>query len=109
MQEPTTTTSYACCLTHPCSRHLGPGLGFNTLRGGGGLGRRGGGGAGGCCSCIKTLCECIRHRQYSVSARARGQLGESGELLSAAATSSFVTLRQTSKWQLHIMHEVMAR
>ena len=32
----TTTTSFACCLTHPCSRHLGLGLGFNTLRGGGG-------------------------------------------------------------------------
>ena len=88
---------------------FGPGAWFQYLTGGGGWGGGGGGGAGGCCCCIKTLCECIRHRQYSVSARARGQLGESGELLSAAATSSFVTLRQTSKWQLHIMHEVMAR
>ena len=89
---------------------FGPGAWFQYLTGGGGgLGRRVGEWAGGCCSCVKTLCECIRHRQYALSARARGQLGESGELLSAAATSSFVTLRQTSEWQLYIMHEVMAR
>ena len=88
---------------------FGPGAWFQYLTGGGGLGRRVGEWAGGCCSCVKKLCECIRHRQYALSARARGQLGESGELLSAAATSSFVTLRQTSEWQLHIMHEVMAR
>ena len=97
---------------------FGPGAWFQYLTGGGGAGGGGGGGglgrrvgewAGGCCSCVKTLCECIRHRQYVLSARARGQLGESGELLSAAATSSFVTLRQTSEWQLYIMHEVMAR
>ena len=88
---------------------FGPGAWFQYLTGGGGRGGRVGEWAGGCCSCVKTLCECIRHRQYVLSARARGQLGESGELLSAAATSSFVTLRQTSEWQLYIMHEVMAR